>query len=324
MGKLVDGQWHDVWYETESTGGRFQREDASFRHWVTPNGEPGPQGDGGFTAEAGRYHLYVSLACPWAHRTLIMRALKELQSAIDISVVSPLMLENGWTFDVDQGSSGDQVNGHRFHHQVYTQARPDFTGRVTVPVLWDKRQNTIVSNESADIIRMLNSAFTGVAGNLLDFYPEKQRQDIDQWNARIYPAINNGVYRAGFATTQSAYEEAYIELFKELDALEMHLANNRYLLGDNLTEADIRLFTTLIRFDAVYHGHFKCNRQRLEDFAHLAGYVRDIYQLPGVAETVDFEHIKGHYYRSHATINPTAVVPSGPDIDYGAPSGRGI
>ena len=321
MGMLVDGQWQDVWYDTESSGGRFERERSRFRHWVTADGSADPEGEGGFAAEAGRYHLYVSLACPWAHRTLIMRALKDLTDLIDVSVVSPVMLDQGWTFDTREGSTGDKLAGRDYHYQVYTAARKDYTGRVTVPVLWDKKTETIVNNESSEIIRMLNSAFDGITGNDLDFYPQALREAIDAWNDRIYPAVNNGVYRAGFATSQEAYEEAYTALFAELDHLDAHLADHRYLLGDRLTEADIRLFTTLIRFDAVYHGHFKCNRQRLEDFRHLPEYVRDIYQLPGVADTVDFGHIKTHYYASHRTINPTGVVPVGPDIDYGQPRG---
>ncbi len=316
MGMLVDGQWHDVWYDTKSSGGKFIREDAQFRHWVTADGSAGPSGEGGFAAEAGRYHLYVSLACPWAHRALIMRELKGLQNIIDVSVVSPYMLSEGWTFNTDEGSTGDRLHGLDFHHQVYTRAQPDYSGRVTVPVLWDRERNTIVNNESAEIIRMLNGAFNALTGNDDDYYPQDLHGEIDAWNKRVYPAINNGVYRAGFATSQEAYEEAYRELFAELDHIEQHLARHRFLAGSRLSEADIRLFTTLIRFDAVYHGHFKCNRQRLEDFPSLAGYVRDIYQLPGVADTVDFHHIKTHYYASHGNINPTGVVPAGPDIDY--------
>ncbi len=323
MGMLVDGQWQDVWYDTKSSGGRFVRENARFRNWVTADGGAGPEGDGGFKAEPGRYHLYVSLACPWAHRTLIVRALKGLEELIDVSVVSPIMLDQGWTYNRDEGSTGDAVSDHAFHYQVYTAAKPDYTGRVTVPVLWDREQQTIVNNESSEIIRMFNSAFNGITGNDHDFYPEALRPQIEQWNDRIYPAVNNGVYRAGFATTQEAYEEAYRELFEALDEIDRHLADHRYLAGDTLTEADIRLFTTLIRFDAVYHGHFKCNRQRLEDYENIPGYVREIFQLPGVGDTVDFEHIKTHYYASHRTINPTGVVPLGPDIDYRAPHGRG-
>ena len=322
MGMLVEGQWQDVWYDTASSKGRFVRESAQFRNWVTADGSAGSTGNGGHSAASGRYHLYVSLACPWAHRTLIMRALKGLESHIDISVVSPIMLDQGWTYNREEGSTGDILADRQFHHEIYTAARSDYTGRSTVPILWDKQLGTIVSNESADIIRMLNSAFNDITANDRDFYPGALRADIDAWNERIYPAINNGVYRAGFATSQEAYEEAYAEVFAELDHLDDHLADNRYLLGAALTEADIRLFTTLIRFDAVYHGHFKCNRQRLEDYQHLPGYVRDIYQLPGVAATVDFDHIKRHYYASHHTINPTGVVPVGPDIDYAAPHSR--
>lgn len=323
MGMLVKGEWRDVWYDTDSHGGKFEREDAHFRRWITADGSPGATGDEGFAAASGRYHLYVSLACPWAHRTLIVRRLKSLDAHIDVSVVSPLMREHGWTFNTGEGSTGDRLLGHHYHYQLYTTAKPDYTGRVTVPLLWDRERNTIVSNESADIIRMFNSAFNDMTGNLLDLYPDDLQDSIDQWNARIYPAINNGVYRAGFATSQDAYEEAYQEVFAELDHLDKHLADHRYLCGDRLTEADIRLFTTLIRFDAVYHGHFKCNRQRLEDFRHLPGYVRDLYQHPGVAETVDFHHIKTHYYASHRHINGTGIVPAGPDIDYLRPHGRG-
>jgi len=252
-----------------------------------------------------------------------VRALKGLEDLIDVSVVSPLMLDRGWTFDETEGASGDRVGGRGFMHEVYTSAAPDYTGRVTVPVLWDRERRTIVSNESADIVRMLNSAFDGLTGSTLDLYPAELRATIDSWNARIYPRVNNGVYRAGFATTQAAYEEAFDELFAELDALDEHLATHRFLAGDRYTEADVRLFTTLLRFDAVYHGHFKCNRQRLEEYAQLPGYLRELYQLDGVAATVDFRHIKDHYYRSHPTINPTGVVPAGPALDYGRPHGRG-
>jgi putative glutathione S-transferase len=323
MGMLVEGKWQDVWYETKTSGGNFIREDAQFRNWVTADGSAGPTGEAGFAAEPNRYHLYVSLACPWAHRTLILRALKGLEDIISVSVVSPIMLEKGWSYRESEGSSGDTLLGHQYHHQIYTAARVDYSGRVTVPVLWDKERETIVSNESSEIIRMLNTAFNAITGNEADFYPEVNRAQIDDWNSRIYPSINNGVYRAGFATTQAAYEEAYSELFAELDLIEQHLGENRYLTGDQLSEADIRLFTTLIRFDVVYHGHFKCNRQRLEDYNNLASYVRDIYQLPGIEETVDFDHIKTHYYASHKTINPTGMVPKGPGIDYCSAHGRG-
>ncbi|MFR0690736.1 glutathione S-transferase family protein [Enterobacterales bacterium AE_CKDN230030158-1A_HGKHYDSX7] len=321
MGQLIDGRWHDQWYDT-SKDGRFQRENAQRRHWVTADGQPGPTGEGGFRAEAGRYHLYVSLACPWAHRTLIYRQLKGLESLIDVSVVSWLMLENGWTFDKALGSTGDKLDGLDFLHQRYTRDDAHYTGRVTVPVLWDKHEQRIVSNESAEIIRMFNTAFDGITGNTLDLYPEPLRAQIDELNERIYPAVNNGVYRAGFATTQDAYEEAFKTLFNELDWLEERLGKQRYLAGEYLTEADVRLFTTLIRFDAVYHGHFKCNLRRLADYPNLSGWLRELYQLEGVAGTVDFQHIKHHYYASHRTINPTGVVPLGPQQDFTGPHGR--
>ncbi|WP_419735572.1 glutathione S-transferase family protein [Pseudomonas sp. COR18] len=315
MGLLIEGRWHDQWYES-SKDGAFQREQAQRRHWVTADGQPGPSGEGGFVAEAGRYHLYVSLACPWAHRTLILRKLKGLESLIDVSVVSWLMLENGWTFDKSHGSTGDHLDGLAFMHQRYTADTADYTGRVTVPVLWDKKLKRIVSNESAEIIRMFNSAFNGLTGNTLDFYPQALRPVVDEWNERIYPAVNNGVYRAGFATSQSAYETAFDALFVELDQLERHLSQHRYLAGEYLTEADVRLFTTMIRFDAVYHGHFKCNLRRIADYPNLSNWLREMYQWPGVGETVDFTHIKGHYYASHRTINPTGVVPKGPEQDF--------
>ncbi|WP_426235431.1 glutathione S-transferase family protein [Pseudomonas sp. TWP3-2] len=315
MGLLVDGHWQDKWYES-SKDGAFQREQAQRRNWVTADGQPGLSGDGGFAAEAGRYHLYVSLACPWAHRTLILRKLKGLESLIDVSVVSWLMLENGWTFDQNLGSTGDKLDDFDFMHQRYTADTADYTGRVTVPVLWDKQLKRIVSNESAEIIRMFNSAFDHLTGNDLDFYPAPLRGEIDALNERIYPAVNNGVYRAGFATSQQAYEQAFDEVFAELDHLEQVLGANRYLSGEYLTEADVRLFTTLIRFDAVYHGHFKCNLRRIADYPNLSNWLREMYQVPGVAETVDFQHIKHHYYASHKTINPTGVVPKGPEQDF--------
>ncbi|MBC3778091.1 glutathione S-transferase family protein [Pseudomonas sp. SWRI99] len=315
MGLLVDGHWQDKWYES-SKDGAFQREQAQRRNWVTADGQAGTSGEGGFAAEAGRYHLYVSLACPWAHRTLILRKLKGLESLIDVSVVSWLMLENGWTFDKALGSSGDRLDGFDFMHERYTADTPDYTGRVTVPVLWDKKLKRIVSNESAEIIRMFNSAFDGLTGNDLDFYPAPLRNEIDALNERIYPAVNNGVYRAGFATSQQAYEQAFDEVFAELDHLEQLLGANRYLSGEYLTEADVRLFTTMIRFDAVYHGHFKCNLRRIADYPNLSNWLREMYQWPGIAETVDFQHIKHHYYGSHKTINPTGVVPKGPHQDF--------
>ncbi|BAP46102.1 glutathione S-transferase family protein [Pseudomonas sp. LJDD11] len=314
MGLLVEGRWHDQWYETKE--GAFQRENAQRRNWVTADGAPGPSGEGGFAAQAGRYHLYVSLACPWAHRTLIVRQLKGLEKLIDVSVVSWLMLENGWTFDPQTGSTGDALDGLEFMHQRYTKDDPNYTGRVTVPVLWDKKLKRIVSNESAEIIRMFNSAFNELTGNPLDLYPEHLRAQIDELNEQIYPNVNNGVYRAGFATSQAAYEQAFDALFSKLDELEQLLGENRYLSGEYLTEADVRLFTTLIRFDAVYHGHFKCNLRRLSDYPNLSNWLRELYQWPGIAQTVDFQHIKHHYYASHRTINPTGVVPKGPWQDF--------
>ncbi|MCY1495444.1 Glutathionyl-hydroquinone reductase PcpF [compost metagenome] len=321
MGLLIDGHWRDQWYDTKRDG-RFRREDAQRRHWITADGAPGPTGEGGFKAEAGRYHLFVSLACPWAHRTLIYRKLKGLDALIDVSVVSWLMGEQGWTFDTAHGSSGDKLDGHTYLHQRYTLDDPRYSGRVTVPVLWDKQQKRIVNNESAEIIRMLGSAFDDLTGNRLDLCPAALREEIDALNARIYPAVNNGVYRAGFATTQDAYEEAFNALFAELDWLEARLDRQRYLAGEHLTEADVRLFTTLIRFDAVYHGHFKCNLRRLADYPNLSNWLRELYQWPGVAETVNLEHIKHHYYASHRTINPTGVVPLGPLLDFDQPHDR--
>ncbi len=322
MGLLVDGTWHDRWYDTFASGGRFVRSDAQFRNWVTADGGPGPTGDGGFAAEPGRYHLYVSLACPWAHRTLIFRQLKGLQGMIGVSVVNWLMREHGWTFAPAAGATGDQLHGADFLHQIYSRARPDYSGRVTVPVLWDRQAGRIVNNELSEIIRMLNSAFDGAGALPGDYYPEALRPEIDRINARVYATVNNGVYRAGFATTQDAYEEAVTELFASLDWLEDLLAQRRYLAGERVTEADWRLFTTLLRFDPVYHGHFKCNLRGLADYSNLWGYTRELYQWPGVAETVDFTHIKGHYYASHGTINPTGIVPMGPILDFTAPHGR--
>lgn len=322
MGLLVNGKWQDVWYDTKASKGKFQREQAQLRNWITASGEAGPTGRDGFKAESGRYHLYVSLACPWAHRTLIFRKLKGLEQHISISVVSPDMLSKGWTFDKTTGASGDDLFGFDFMHQVYTQSHSNYTGRVTVPVLWDKQQNCIVSNESSEIIRMFNSAFNHITGNDLDFYPESEKQAIDEINEFVYHNINNGVYKTGFATTQDAYEEAYTALFSALDKLEDILLKQRYLTGNTITEADWRLFTTLIRFDPVYFGHFKCNKQQIEQYENISQYVRDLYQIEGVAETVDFYHIKRHYYFSHTMINPTQVVPLGPDIDYSRPHNR--
>ena len=322
MGMLIEGVWHDVWYDTEKTRGHFKRAQSRFRSFVTADGSAGPTGDAGFKAEAGRYHLYVSLACPWAHRTLIFRKLKGLEDVIGLSVVDPLMLENGWEFHDRDGGTADGLFGSDYLWQVYTRAEPAYSGRVTVPVLWDKKTGTIVSNESSEIIRMFNSAFDGLTGNRLDFYPEALRADIDALNAEIYDAVNNGVYKAGFATTQDAYEESVAALFAMLDRLEARLSTNRYLMGKDLTEADWRLFTTLVRFDPVYVGHFKCNIRRIADYPHLQAYLKSLYQHPGIAETVNFRHIKEHYYRSHRTINPTGVVPVGPLMDLESPHGR--
>ena len=324
MGKLIDGKWSSEWYDTRATGGAFKRDTSRFRNWVTADGAPGTTGEGGFKAESGRYHLYVSYACPWAHRTLIFRALKGLEAHIGVSAVHPDMLDNGWEFRTDfPGATGDKLHGAEFMHQVYTRADPEVSGRVTVPVLWDRERETIVSNESAEIIRMFNSAFDGITGNQDDYWPEALRDEIERINDRVYDTVNNGVYKSGFATSQKAYEDAVGPLFDSLDWLEDHLARNRYLLGARLTEADWRLVTTLFRFDPVYHGHFKCNRRRIVDYPNLWGYTRELYQHPGVAETVHFDHITRHYHYSHETINPHRIVPIGPDLDFNAPHGRG-
>ncbi len=322
MGLLVDGKWQDAWYDTKKTGGKFVRQESQFRNWITPDGKAGPSGGDGFAAEAGRYHLYVSLACPWAHRTLIFRALKDLEDVISFSIVDHFMGSEGWTFSEVDGATLDTVNGASKLHEVYTRADPDYTGRVTVPVLWDKQRNTVVSNESSEIIRMLNSAFDSITGNNADYYPEALRAGIDEINADVYSNVNNGVYKSGFATTQEAYEAAFHGLFECLDRLEQRLMSQRYLVGDRVTEADWRLFTTLVRFDPVYVGHFKCNLRRIADYPALSGYLRDLYQHPGVAGTVNMHHIKQHYYGSHTSINPTRIVPVGPEIDLDAPHGR--
>lgn len=316
MGLLIEGQWHDQWYDTSSTGGRFVRKDSQFRNWVTADGSAGPTGTGGFKAERDRYHLYVSYACPWAHRTLIFRALKGLQDMIPISVVHWLMRDRGWTFANGEGVIPDPLHQADYLYQIYTKAQVDYTGRVTVPVLWDQQTQTIVSNESSEIIRMFNRAFDHLGAKPGDYYPDDLRSEIDVVNDRIYNTVNNGVYKAGFATTQAAYEEALVPLFETLDWLEIRLTDQQYLVGDRLTEADWRLFTTLIRFDPVYVGHFKCNLRRLVDYPNLWDYVRRLYHQPDIAETVNMHHIKGHYYESHTTINPTGVVPVGPLIDY--------
>ncbi|MFW1426365.1 glutathione S-transferase family protein [Vibrio parahaemolyticus] len=311
MGKLVEGVWNDVWYDTKANGGKFVREDAGFRDWIKNDSEAV------FQPESGRYHLYVSLACPWAHRTLIFRKLKGLEPHIDVTVVCPDMLSQGWQMGLPE-----PLFGHTRMHQIYTQAKPDYTGRVTVPVLWDKKTNTIVSNESSEIIRMFNSAFNDLTGNHDDYYPEPLRGVIDEWNDYIYPNVNNGVYRCGFATSQEAYEEAFESLFSALDKIDAHLATHRYLAGNKITEADWRLFTTLVRFDAVYVGHFKCNKQRIADYVNIQGYLKELYQIDGIADTTDFYHIKRHYYFSHTGINPTQVVPKGPDLDFSSPHQR--
>lgn len=316
MGLLVDGKWHDQWYDTSKTGGRFVRTEAQFRHWITPDGSAGPSGQGGFKAETGRYHLYVSLACPWAHRALVFRAIKGLEDMIGVSVVHPHMGDQGWAFTAGEGVIPDSVNQCRFMHQLYTLNQSDYSGRVTVPVLWDKQQKCIVNNESSEIIRMFNSAFDDVGATAGDYYPVSLRPAIDAINALVYDKVNNGVYKAGFATTQAAYDEAVTDLFDALDTLEARLGEQPWLAGDQVTEADWRLFTTLIRFDAVYHGHFKCNLKRIADMPNLWRLTRLLYHWPGVAQTVNFDHIKSHYYGSHPTINPTGIVPKGPVLVF--------
>ena len=322
MGLLVHGKWVDRWYDTEGHEGHFVRKAAQFRNWVTADGRPGPSGRGGFKAEPGRYHLYVSLACPWANRTLVFRHIKGLEDMISLSVVHWYMGHQGWTFEPGDGVIPDPIHNAHYLHEVYTGADPDYSGRVTVPVLWDKKTETIVSNESSEIIRMFNSAFDDVGALPGDYYPEDLREEIDEINARIYSNVNNGVYKAGFATTQAAYEEAVIPLFETLGWLEERLSTQRYLMGDRLSEADWRLFTTLIRFDPVYVGHFKCNLRRLADYPHLWAYTRDLYQHEGVADTINMQHIKDHYYGSHETINPTGIVPLGPEPNLHEPHGR--
>ena len=324
MGQLVDGTWHDTWYDTRKSDGKFVRTDASFRNWITPNGDAGPSGEGGFPAQSGRYHLYVSYACPWASRTLIFRKLKGLEPHIDISVVHPDMLSDGWTFETDQsGATGDRLYGVAFARDIYLRALPDMSGRVTVPILWDKERETIVSNESSEIIRMFNSAFDSITGNTDDYWPEGMRDEIEEVNQRIYDTLNNGVYKSGFATTQEAYDAAVQPLFDTMGWLEARLSTRRYLMGDRVTEADWRLVVTLFRFDLVYHLHFKCNRRRVIDYPNLWAYTRELYQWPGVAETVNFDHIVRHYHYSHESINPHRIVPINPVIDWDAPHGRG-
>lgn len=315
MGLLVDGKWQDKWYDTSKSGGKFERQASKFRHFVGAD-------DNKFHPESGRYHLYVALACPWAHRTLIVRKLKELEAHIDVSIVHPHMLSHGWSFDDYPGSTGDKLYGKTYLHEIYTLADSEITTRVTVPILWDKKTKQIVNNESADIIRIFNSGFNTLTGNTIDYYPESLRSAIDEINDLVYPNINNGVYKAGFATTQAAYEEAVNDVFGALAKIEQILSSQRYLVADTLTEADWRLFTTLIRFDAVYHGHFKCNIKQIADYPNLFAYMRELYQIPGIADTVNFDHIKRHYYFSHTMINPTQVIPLGPKQDLMQPHGR--
>ena len=324
MGQLVDGVWHDEWYDTKKTGGAFVRSETGFRNWITPDGSPGPSGEGGFAAAAGRYHLYVSYACPWAHRTLIFRALKGLEDLIGVSVVHPEMLGEGWEFREDfPGATGDRLFGLPYLRDLYLRAKPGVSGRVTVPVLWDAERDTIVSNESAEIIRMLNSAFDGLTGNREDYWPEDLREAIEPVNARIYDSVNNGVYKAGFATSQKAYDKGVAPLFDSLDWLEARLGEQRYLMGARVTEADWRLFTTLGRFDLVYHTHFKCNRRWLREYPNLWAYTRELYQWPGIADTVRPDHFVRHYYVSHPTVNPHGIIPINPVIDWTEPHGRG-
>ncbi|MEJ6478271.1 MAG: glutathione S-transferase family protein [Octadecabacter sp.] len=324
MGQLVDGVWHDVWYDTKSTGGAFKRSNAKFRNWITADGSAGESGEGGFEAQSGRYHLYVSYACPWAHRTLIFRALKGLEDHITVSAVHPYMLSGGWTFETDfDDATGDTLYGLPFARDIYTKSDPHISGRVTVPILWDKQRETIVSNESSEIIRMFNSAFDGITGNTDDYWPADLRDAMAPVNDRIYDTVNNGVYKAGFATTQAAYDAAVRPLFDTLDWLEDRLSQGRYLMGDRLTEADWRLWTTLIRFDPVYHLHFKCNRKRIVDYPNLWAFTRELYQMDGVAGTVKMDHIVHHYHYSHETINPHRIIPVNPDLDYFARHDRG-
>ncbi len=324
MSLMIHGQLRHDWYEAETESGEFIRQDSQFRNWVTVDGAPGPSGEGGFRAEPGRYHLYVSLACPWAHRTLIFRQLKNLQDIVSVDVVHPHMGPEGWNFDAYPGATGDTVNGFEYLYQVYARADPDYTGIVTVPVLWDRQRQTIVNNESSEIIRMFNSAFDALPGVAagVDLYPPALRADIDALNAVIYEDVNNGVYRAGFARSQAAYDTAFDALFARLDELDRRLATQRFLLGARPNEADWRLFVTLVRFDAVYVGHFKCNRQRIADYPNLGGYLRDLYQWPGIAGTVSLDHIKQHYYTSHPQLNPSGIVPKGPWLDLDSPANR--
>ena len=320
MGLLLNGAWQEDISRTKE--GRFIRPAPIFRNFVTRDGSPGPSGEGGFAAEAGRYHLYISLACPWAHRTLIFRALKKLESAVSVSITEPLYGKTGWEFGTARSGTSDTVNGKTTLAEIYLLADPRYTGRVSVPVLWDKKRRTIVNNESSEIIRMLNSAFDAFTDERTDYYPAQLRGEIDAVNDVIYTNINNGVYRTGFATSQEAYEEAAYGIFDTLDKIEERMSRQRFLTGRHLTEADWRLFTTLVRFDTVYYSHFKCNLRRIADYPNLWNYTRDLYQVPGVAETISIDHIKRHYYGSQHQVNPTGIVPIGPQIDFTAPHDR--
>ena len=322
MGLLVDGVWHDDWYDTAKSGGKFERFESTFRNWITADGAPGPTGRGGFAAAAGRYHLYVADSCPWAHRTLIWRKLKGLEEVVSISIADAVKHPRGWHFHEGDGLIPDYVNGATHMHEIYVKAEPEYSGRVTVPALWDRATATIVNNESSEIIRMLNAAFDQVGAAGPDLYPTALRPEIDALNERIYHNVNNGVYRAGFATTQSAYDAAVYPLFETLDWLELRLGATRYLLGDRLTEADWRLFPTLLRFDLAYHGNFKCNLKRIQDYPNLWGYTKELYQIPGIDETIDLMRMKAGYY-TIAAVNPTQVVPAGPVVDFTEPHGRG-
>lgn len=320
-GQLIDGVWHTRFHDTKSTGGRFKRTEPKYRNWVTPDGSAGPTGEGGFPAARGRYHLYVSLACPWAHRTVIFRKLKALEDVISMTVVEPVMGDQGWQFGPD--ADLDTVNGKQRLNEIYLLADPRYTGRVSVPVLWDKEKRTIVNNESPEIIRMLNTAFDAFTNERTDYYPQELRDEIDAVNKRVFETVNNGVYRSGFASTQEAYEEAFLDLFATLDWLDERLSRQRYLVGSSLTEADWRLFTTILRFDAVYYSHFKCNLRRIADYPNLSNYLRELYQVPGVADTVNMDHIKRHYYMSMLQLNPSGIVPLGPALDFEAKHDRG-
>lgn len=321
MGMLVDGKWQTEDLGQKTKDGKFIRKDAPYRNWITPDGAPGPSGSGGFQAEAGRYHLYISHACPWAHRTLIMRTLKGLEDAISVDVVSHVNYDSGWEFAGGKNTTPDTISGADYLYEVYLKADPNFTGRVTVPVLWDRTRNTIVSNESSEIIRMFNSGFGDLASGA-DYYPEELRTEIDNINEKIYHTVNNGVYKSGFARSQDAYEDAVTNLFGTLDELEDHLSSRRYLVGGQITEADWRLFTTLVRFDAVYVGHFKCNIKRIADYPNLQNYLRELYQIPGVADLIYLDEIKIHYYMSHTSVNPLRIVPDGPVLSLDAPHDR--